>query len=240
MTTMIAGLGNPGEEYSGTRHNIGFLVVDALAETLSLSWNKKKSLEGWIARGKTDGGEEVILLKPATFMNASGRCIARTLRYFDLAPASLIVVMDDMDLDFGKVRMRLRGSAGGHRGLASIDRALGGAPYRRVRLGIANERLRGLRHYKSRKGITDFELSRFSREESRNLDAYLDLGVKGVFELIRRPAPGTLVLDAPPSEPRAGRGMERVLSWFRAFKPKTSKSDRKPGRFAQAKERGKE
>ena len=131
---LIVGLGNPGKKYQATRHNVGFLVVDCIARRRATTVRKKlcHALTGeW-----TEGGERILLAKPQTYMNRSGASVKELLREFCGTPDDLVVVYDDLDLPFGRIRIRTHGSTGGHRGLASIVESLAGAPFARVRVGI--------------------------------------------------------------------------------------------------------
>ncbi len=130
-----AGLGNPGAQYALHRHNVGFMAVDAIAETHRFDpW--KKQFQGWTTQGRI-GAERILLLKPATFMNESGRSIAEAARFFKLAPADLTVFHDELDLAPFKVKVKTGGGAAGHNGLRSTDQHIG-PDYRRVRLGIGH------------------------------------------------------------------------------------------------------
>lgn len=129
------GLGNPGAQHAMQRHNIGFMAVDAVAETHRFDpW--RKQFQGWTAQGRI-GAERVLLLKPATFMNESGRAVGEAVRFFKLAPADVTVFHDELDLAPFKVKVKTGGGAAGHNGLRSTDQHLG-ADYRRVRLGIGH------------------------------------------------------------------------------------------------------
>jgi PTH1 family peptidyl-tRNA hydrolase len=131
----VAGLGNPGREYAFTRHNIGFIVVDELARRFSLDgWRKKSGAEQGLLRT-----HDVLLVKPQTFMNSSGAPLRVIASWHKVQPASLLVVVDDLDLPFGKLRMRRGGSSGGHNGLKSII-ALFGEDFPRLRIGIGRGR----------------------------------------------------------------------------------------------------
>lgn len=132
---VIAGLGNPGTEYKNTPHNIGFDVVDGLAVRLGADWKEASRFRALTAKTE-QGGETLWLLKPQTFMNASGEAIAPFLRYYHATAADLIVVEDDTDLPLGKLRLRARGSSGGHRGLQSVITHLGTDGFIRIRLGV--------------------------------------------------------------------------------------------------------
>jgi len=131
---LILGLGNPGRSYCWTRHNVGFLLLDCLAKRhrIEISRRGMKSLYG---RGRI-GSEEVILAKPQTFMNLSGEAAQRLLQFFKLTPENAIVLHDDLDLPWGKVRVRVRGGDGGHKGIRSIMEALGNEGFVRFKIGI--------------------------------------------------------------------------------------------------------
>jgi PTH1 family peptidyl-tRNA hydrolase len=132
---IIAGLGNPGAQYAGNRHNIGFMAVDALQRLPSFSpWARKFKAE--ISEGEI-GGEKVLLIKPLTYMNLSGESVGEAMRFFKLAPADIIVIHDELDLLAGRARIKTGGGHGGHNGLKSID-AHCGKEYRRLRLGIGH------------------------------------------------------------------------------------------------------
>ena len=132
---LIVGLGNPGPQYELTRHNAGFLVLDKLAQEFSISWETKDKLGGEIGKG-TIFGQQVILLKPQTYMNLSGKSVAQCLRFFKIDPTQVVVLFDDIDLDFGKVKSRLDGGHGGHNGIRSMISELGSDQFARVKLGI--------------------------------------------------------------------------------------------------------
>ena len=140
---MIAGLGNPGETYANTPHNVGFDVVDLLAIRLEAGWKNSSGFHARLAR-TTCAGETLLLAKPQTFMNLSGTSVAPLLRYYGGAPSDLTVILDDADLPLGKLRIKASGGSGGHRGLASIIEALGTEAFPRVRLGVGREERGGL------------------------------------------------------------------------------------------------
>lgn len=143
---IIVGLGNPGSEYDQTRHNIGYEVVDALAQRwgwTTASGDRKFSrlarskFDGLAMDGQTGGGsEKVMLLKPTTYMNLSGRSVASAANFYQVPPTGLLVVLDDLALPCGKIRLRPDGRSGGHNGLKDIERALGTIQYPRLRIGI--------------------------------------------------------------------------------------------------------
>jgi PTH1 family peptidyl-tRNA hydrolase len=131
---LVVGLGNPGEKYRFTRHNVGFMVVDRLSSAVGAPVTGKRGFslvgEGFL------GGEKVVLAKPQTYMNLSGMAVSGLIRYYRAAPADLLVVCDDLDLPFGRIRLRAKGGSGGHRGLESIIAALGSSDFPRLRVGI--------------------------------------------------------------------------------------------------------
>jgi len=131
---IIAGLGNPGDQYRMTRHNMGFLVVDALADDAGIAIHKRK-FEALLGDGRI-GTERVLLVKPQTFMNLSGSCIRQVIDFYQKTAEDLIVVHDDLDLPFGTVRIKVGGGDGGHKGVRSVMDHLGGGAFTRVRLGI--------------------------------------------------------------------------------------------------------
>ncbi|HVN67284.1 MAG TPA: aminoacyl-tRNA hydrolase, partial [Candidatus Sulfotelmatobacter sp.] len=138
---MIVGLGNPGPEYENTRHNLGFLVVNELASRLGLRSFKEKH-HSYLAEGQI-GGYKVVLAEPQTFMNNSGPAVRGLLGWYKLSFDRLIVIYDDVDLEVGQIRVREKGSAGGHHGIESLIASLGTSEFARVRLGIGRENLTG-------------------------------------------------------------------------------------------------
>ncbi|MCH4891621.1 MULTISPECIES: aminoacyl-tRNA hydrolase [unclassified Sphingomonas] len=129
------GLGNPGPQYAMHRHNIGFMAVDAIAEVHGFS-APKKAFQGWVQEGRI-GAHKLLLLKPATYMNESGRSVGEALRFYKLTPADLTVFYDELDLAPFKVKVKHGGGAAGHNGIRSIDQHIG-PEFRRVRLGIGH------------------------------------------------------------------------------------------------------
>ena len=152
---VIAGLGNPTKKYEGTRHNMGFSAIYQIADRYNIKMNilNHKALigTGIIA------GEKVMLVMPQTFMNLSGESIGEILRYYKLTPEDLIVLYDDIDLDIGKLRIRAKGSAGGHNGIKNIIAHIGTTEFDRVRIGVG--------HKPEGRDLADYVLSRFSSEE---------------------------------------------------------------------------
>jgi len=140
---VVAGLGNPGQKYDNTPHNIGFEVVDLLAEKLSAGWKTYANFRVCAAKASWHG-TQLLLVKPQTFMNLSGTGIAPLMRYFRSKPDDLTVVVDDADLPLGRLRIRAKGGTGGHNGLASIIENLGTQEFARVRVGVGRETTGGL------------------------------------------------------------------------------------------------
>ncbi|MBP1759461.1 MAG: peptidyl-tRNA hydrolase [Firmicutes bacterium] len=130
---VIVGLGNPGSQYAETRHNIGFLLVDLLAEVHKLQFRAK--FQGLLAEGFIEG-EKLLLLKPQTFMNLSGRSVSELVHFYKVVQEDLLIAQDDMDLPLGKIRLRDQGGAGGHNGIKSIQAELGTEKFWRLKLGV--------------------------------------------------------------------------------------------------------
>ena len=146
MMKIIAGLGNPGDPYRMTRHNMGFLVLDALADDAGIAVQKKK-FEALVGDGRI-GGRRVLLVKPQTFMNLSGLSIRQVIDFYQKTAEDLIIVHDDLDLPFGAVRIKVGGGDGGHKGIRSVMDHLGGGGFTRVRLGIDKPPFKGdTEHY---------------------------------------------------------------------------------------------
>ncbi len=164
---LVVGLGNPGREYAGTRHNVGFEVVDRLAA--KLGWMPPGEFDR-LAKSKFDGlaydgladNEKLVLLKPITFMNLSGRAVQSAMAFYQLSPEDVMIVLDDVALPCGKIRIRSGGSSGGHNGLKDIKRALGTDQYPRLRVGIDAP--------PPRVPQRDYVLGRFSEEQKKAIE----------------------------------------------------------------------
>lgn len=178
---LLIGLGNPGERYSDTRHNVGFLVLDRLVASVGASFRHQGRLHGDLAEVGS-GSERVRLLKPQTFMNDSGRSIRAALDWFRLTPGQLLILVDDMDLPLGRLRLRANGSAGGHNGLRSAIAHLGTEDFPRLRIGIGAP---GSNPQERRERTISHVLGRFTAEERPALDAVLS-EVEAGIGLIRR------------------------------------------------------
>jgi len=133
---LIIGLGNPGKEYAWTRHNVGFMVIDQIIKDLKLSELKLEEKRKAETTTSGEGRDKILLAKPQTFMNLSGEAVGALLRFYKIRPQNLIVIVDDVNLELGDVRVRERGSAGGHNGLKSIIQVLGTNEFKRIRIGV--------------------------------------------------------------------------------------------------------
>lgn len=183
----VFGLGNPGRKYKQTRHNIGFMVVSSFGEELGISIKKRKFNAkigtGKIGRGKgKDGGgrgktddDTLLLALPQTYMNLSGYCVSAVSDFYRLRPKDIIVVSDDVDLDFGRIRIRPRGGAGGHKGLKSIIDELGTSDFIRLRIGIGRN---------EDEDTADFVLGRFSSSETTELEDIIERAKKSLFAIL--------------------------------------------------------
>jgi len=163
---LIVGLGNPGREYRETRHNVGFMVVDEIARRYALSWAQAPSQVPDAFIAKRYGTEPVLLAKPLTYMNLSGDAVTALMRYYEVPAEDSLIVVDEADLPFGKLRARARGSAGGHNGLKSIIERLGTTEFSRLRLGVG-------RGGEDRRKLGDHVLSIFERSERAELELFI-------------------------------------------------------------------
>lgn len=152
---IIAGLGNPTKEYEKTRHNVGFEVIDVLADMLHTTVEEKK-FKGCYGRGIL-GGEKVLLLKPQTFMNLSGESVRAAADFYKVDPEHIIIIYDDISLDVGQLRIRKKGSAGGHNGIKNIIAHLGTQEFPRIKVGVGDK--------PKKMDLADYVLSRFSKED---------------------------------------------------------------------------
>jgi peptidyl-tRNA hydrolase, PTH1 family len=174
LVKLVVGLGNPGGKYDRTRHNLGFLVVDRIAAQSKITV-KKKVCDSLMAEWSI-AGERVLLAKPQTYMNRSGDAVKRLLRKFHASPEELVVVYDDLDLPFGRIRIRPKGGAGGHRGLLSIIESVGGAPFYRLRMGIGRP--------PNGMNAEDYVLEPFDSAEIPQLDEFVARGAEALCTLL--------------------------------------------------------
>jgi peptidyl-tRNA hydrolase, PTH1 family len=170
---LIVGLGNPGLRYRSTRHNVGFMVLDLIAERLGTRISTK-AWQGASGRARSEG-EELVLLKPLTYMNLSGQSVAQALRELRLTPEQLIAVYDDAHLDVGRIRLRAKGAAGGHKGVRSMVEQVGTDRFARVRIGIGGS---------DREDLVDHVLRPFSRGEWGRIEPALDLAAEAVLAIV--------------------------------------------------------
>ena len=176
FTWLVVGLGNPGARYESTRHNMGFLAVDRLAEREKLRFNKLR-FKAWTAEWKL-GESKVLVMKPQTYMNLSGVPVGAAARFYKIPPEHILVVSDDIDLPVGKLRLRAFGSAGGHNGLKNIDSQIG-QNYNRIRIGVGSPQ----EHHTD---TVNFVLSRFSKAEMTLLQERIDFIASTINELIKK------------------------------------------------------
>lgn len=167
---LIVGLGNPGSEYRRTRHNVGFMLVEELAQRCGGKWSRPRNQARWVTCCLA--GRQVALVEPLTYMNLSGRAVERALKQFGLKSDALLVVHDDLDLPFGRIRLRPGGSSGGHKGVQSTIDVLRTKEFARLRLGIGRP--------DERDEVTDFVLSRFEGDEPRDVIEMLERASKAV------------------------------------------------------------
>jgi PTH1 family peptidyl-tRNA hydrolase len=181
---LIVGLGNPGIKYKNTRHNVGFMAVDYLAETSGVRFNKSDFKSHW---GKGNIlGREVILVKPQTFMNLSGKAVKVLADFFHIEPKGILVIYDDIDLELGAIRIRLGGGSGGHRGMQSIIEYLGANNFPRIRLGIGRPKNEAEGLMLNAEGdVADYVLSPFNSEEKDMLKQMLDRAKEAVDVLLK-------------------------------------------------------
>ena len=170
---VIVGLGNRGMEYVGTRHNVGFETIDRLADSYSIDVTQQKH-KGSVGQGMI-AGQKVLLVKPMTYMNNSGECVSAVVNFYKLSPEDVIVIYDDINLDVGQLRLRERGSAGGHNGMKSIIAHLKSEEFMRIRIGVGMKR--------EGQNLVNHVLGKFPKEQQEIIAEGMDDAVKAV-ELI--------------------------------------------------------
>ncbi len=178
---LVVGLGNPGQKYVGTRHNVGFMALEAYAAAEQSRFRSMAKLQGEVAEVGIGSGR-IRLLMPQTFMNESGRSIRAALDWFDLSADQVLVLVDDMDLPLGRLRLRAKGSAGGHNGLRSTIQHLGTQEFARLRIGIGAP---GRTATERRERTVSHVLGSFHKNEQPMLDAVLEEVLRGL-DLIQR------------------------------------------------------
>lgn len=167
---IIVGLGNPEPKYDKTRHNIGFRMVDALADRHGISISERKH-KGLVGKGVI-AGEKVILVKPMTYMNLSGECIRAAADFYKIEPENIIVLFDDISLDVGRIRVRKKGSAGGHNGIKSVIAHLGTQDFPRLKFGVGDK--------PAHMDLVDYVLGRFDRAD----EILVDEGIKRACDAV--------------------------------------------------------
>lgn len=170
---LIVGLGNPGSQYANTRHNVGYMVIDCLLDKLHCSLNLKKFNGIYTKVNYND--KELYLLEPLTYMNLSGQAVRDLAGYFKIPTANIIIIYDDMDLDLGRLRMRMKGSAGSHNGMKSIITCLSSEDFPRIRVGIG-------RH--GQMDAKDYVLGKFSQEDRQALNPALEKAADAALEIL--------------------------------------------------------
>ena len=169
---LIVGLGNPGSEYVNTRHNVGFMAVDRLAQHFGFSPFRAK-FDGLISDGSISG-EKCLILKPQTFMNLSGNSVVKAAHFYKILPENIVVIHDDIDLQIGQVKAKIGGGTGGHNGLKSLDASI--TPnYNRIRIGVGNAKGDTVSHV----------LSRFSKEDEEVICKNIDVIVENIEALLK-------------------------------------------------------
>jgi PTH1 family peptidyl-tRNA hydrolase len=190
---VVVGLGNPGGKYDGTRHNVGFAVVDGLAEAPGAGRSQSR-FQAQVAE-LNEGGQKVLLVKPETFMNLSGRCVRQLMDYYQVPLSDLLVVCDDINLPLGKLRVRARGTHGGHNGLRNIQEHLGTTEYARLRIGVDAPR----------EDAVDHVLGRFRPAERRVIEDAVSLAVQAVAVWVSQGVEECMNRFNADKEPRKGK-----------------------------------
>lgn len=165
---LIIGLGNPGKDYEYTRHNLGFLAVDRLAESRRIKFTHSSLLNSLQAKGEIEG-RSCIFLKPLTYMNNSGAAVKKALAHYKIELQDLLIVSDDLNLGFGEIRLRQRGSDGGHNGLHSVIEQIATREFARLRLGIGAPQ--------SKAAMVDYVLTEFDSSEKKKMEPFLEAAV---------------------------------------------------------------
>ena len=173
----MVGLGNPGLKYEFTRHNIGFRIVDSLAQQIEIEFKKVKSYYSLISRGMINN-HKVMLVKPQTFMNLSGRAVSKIVSYYKISLRDLLIVYDDLNLELGQIRIRKKGSAGGHKGIESIMQYLHSEDIPRLRIGIGNPSVN------FNFDCVSYVLSNFNDDEEDRIKETIKLSTKAIKTVI--------------------------------------------------------
>ena len=175
MTWLVVGLGNPGPTYASTRHNVGYLVTDVLAARTGGSWKKHKSGRADVIEGRL-AGERAILGRCRSYMNESGGPVSTLAKFYDVEPDHLVVIHDELDIDYGMLRVKVGGGDNGHNGLKSIRQSLGTGDFYRVRVGIGRP--------PGQQSVHDFVLKPYSSAERKDLPTYVEEAADAVESLM--------------------------------------------------------
>ena len=173
---LIVGLGNPGKEYEKTRHNAGFMCIDEVAKKCGLHFDSKK-FKALIAMGFVNG-EKVILMKPQTYMNLSGEAVGECVRFYNIPIEDVCILVDDLDLPIGKIRLRMKGSSGGQNGLKNIIAHLGTQEFKRIRIGIGNNKVMDAK---------DYVLGKIGKDDLKLFEDAIMRAGNAAFDFISRP-----------------------------------------------------
>jgi PTH1 family peptidyl-tRNA hydrolase len=176
---LVVGLGNPGPRYAATRHNAGFMVIDRLADTCAIALDKRK-FDTQFGRGVASG-RSVVLAKPQSFMNRSGYPTRRLADYFGISGEEMVVIHDDIDLAFGRIKIKQKGGDGGHKGIQSLIEAFGGGDFTRIRIGVG----RGGDRPGAENAVVAHVLGRFDPQESSDLDLIVATAAEAAEALLR-------------------------------------------------------
>lgn len=163
---LIVGLGNVGKEYNNTRHNTGFMAIDEILSYLGISLDRKKFNGSYVIYKDKNLNEEIIFLKPESYMNLSGEVVKRFVEYYKIDINDILVISDDLDLPLGKIKIKYKGSSGGHNGLKNIEYHLGTKEYKRIKIGISNDK---------KIDTKDYVLGKFSAEQFESLKKVLSM-----------------------------------------------------------------
>ncbi|TDC37944.1 aminoacyl-tRNA hydrolase [Micromonospora sp. 15K316] len=176
---LVVGLGNPGREYAGNRHNVGFMVAELLAQRVGAKFGRHRRAVAEVAESRLGfGGPRLVLVKPLTYMNLSGGPVAALAQFYKVAPGQVVAVHDELDIGYGQLRVKCGGGEGGHNGLRSMTKSLGTKEYARVRFGIGRP--------PGRQDPADFVLSDFSAVERKELEFLVDRAADVVESVVTR------------------------------------------------------
>jgi PTH1 family peptidyl-tRNA hydrolase len=184
---LIAGLGNPGKRYEKTRHNAGFMVIDVLSQAFPIPVKTKKNFANAVFGKGFINDSRVILAKPADFMNLSGPPVYMIAKYFGIKTENVLIIHDDIDIDFGEIKLKIKGGDGGHKGIKSLIRAFGSGDFARLRIGVGRGERLGVE-----KDVTDHVLGKFDSNEKKNLDFILRISGDAAASFIRKGAAMTM------------------------------------------------